>query len=213
MQNEIVPRQELIEYLNEEILPEYDLNDKGHGQDHARYVIRRSIEFGKQAECDIEMCITCAAYHDVMHHVDKDNHEALGAQRLYEDKKLREFFSEEQMLVMREAVEDHRSSLDGTPRSIYGRVLSTADRSTDFRTVIKRSFYYNRRHRNDLTFYETMEEVRKHIEEKYGPNGKAKTYFYDPDFENMKKVFAELLADDKKFTEAYLEYKMFRDGD
>ena len=77
-----------------------------------------------------------------MHHVDKDNHEVLGAQRLYEDKKLREFFSEEQMLIMKEAVEDHRSSLDGTPRSVYGRVLSTADRSTDFRTVIKRSFVF-----------------------------------------------------------------------
>ena len=196
-------RSELIKHLEDKVLPEYELNDKGHGIDHAEYVIRRSIAFGKQACCDIEMCITCAAYHDIMHHVDKNNHETLGGQRLYEDQKLREFFSEEQMVIMKEAVEDHRSSLKGEPRSIYGRVLSSADRSTDYRTAIKRSYYHNRKHNNELGFYETMQKVKDYIEGKYGVKGTVKMYFDDPDFEQMRKKLQELLDDDKNF---YLEF-------
>lgn len=197
-------RIELLEYLETKILPEYELNDKGHGFDHVSYVIRRSQLFGMQAKCNIEMCVVCAAYHDIMHHVDKDNHEMLGGKRLYEDAKLREFFTEEQMLTMRGAVEDHRSSLKGDPRSIYGKILSSADRSTDYKSAIKRSYYYNRKHHNELGFNETMQRVRNYIEDKYGEHGHAKTYFEDGDFEAMKRKFIEILSDDKKFYEEYI---------
>ncbi len=198
-------RSDLIAYLEVFIIPEYDLNEKGHGREHVSYVIKRCQILAFRVGCNVEMCVTAAAYHDIMHHVDKDKHEILGAKRLYEDKNLRKFFNEEQMIIMKEAVEDHRASLKREPRSIYGKVLSTADRSTDYRDVFRRSYYYHRKHQNQLGFYDTMNEVRKHIEDKFGPNGYAKTYIYDPEFERMKEIFAELLKDKKKFAKEYLE--------
>ena len=39
----------LINYIEENVFPLYDLNEKGHGIDHINYVIRRSIEFAKEA--------------------------------------------------------------------------------------------------------------------------------------------------------------------
>ena len=45
--------------------------------------------------------------------------------------KLKQFFSNEQIEIMRDAVTDHRSSLEYIPRNIYGKILSSADRKVD----------------------------------------------------------------------------------
>lgn len=58
------------------------------------------------------MVYVIAAYHDIGHHIDAKSHEIISAQILSEDKKLKKFFSEEQIMVMKEAIEDHRASKD-----------------------------------------------------------------------------------------------------
>ena len=38
-----------------------------------------------------------------------------------------------------EAVEDHRASLPYEPRSLYGKIISEADRDLDFERILKRT--------------------------------------------------------------------------
>lgn len=73
---------ELKGYIDKEILPIYDKNEMGHGLAHIYYVIRRCLEFAKKfPEVNLDMLYTMASYHDVAHHIDKNNHEILSADR------------------------------------------------------------------------------------------------------------------------------------
>ena len=112
----------LKQYIQNLIEYHYNLNDKGHRIEHAEYVINRSISFASQIEkINYDMVYVIAAYHDVAHHIDAKNHETLSAKLLREDEKLKEFFNDEQIKIMSEAVEDHRSSMETEPRSVYGK--------------------------------------------------------------------------------------------
>ena len=48
----------------------------------------------------------------------------------------------EQRKIIGEAVEDHRASLSYEPRSIYGKIISEADRDLDFYRILERTIYF-----------------------------------------------------------------------
>lgn len=78
--------EQLTEYVENKIFPIYDKNDAGHGIEHIEYVIRRSLEFARQFDhIDLNMVYVIAAFHDLAHHIDKDNHEVLSAKLFYEN--------------------------------------------------------------------------------------------------------------------------------
>lgn len=124
-------------------------------------------------------------YHDIAHHIDAKNHEILSAKILREDEKLKRFFTAEQIKIMSEAVEDHRSSMLGDPRNIYGKIVSSADRNTDVTTTLRRCYAYNRKHYPKLTKDEVIEECRLfNIIKKFGLNGYSRTkmFFNDKNY-------------------------------
>ena len=129
---------DLIEYVEKNIFPIYSKNDSGHGIVHIKYVIARSLEFARQFDdIDLDMVYVVAAFHDLAHHIDKDNHEILSAKLFYENEWMKEFFTYEQRKIIKEAIEDHRASLTYEPRSNYGKIVSSADRNTDIIFVLK----------------------------------------------------------------------------
>ena len=67
----------LKKYIENEILPEYKKNEAGHGIDHIKYVIDRSKKIVKNNNLDvnINMVYVIAAYHDIGHYLDFENHE------------------------------------------------------------------------------------------------------------------------------------------
>ena len=83
---------ELKKYIEENIFPEYDKNEPGHGIVHIKYVIERSLKFAESLDVDVDMVYTIAAFHDIGHHIDYKNHEKVSAEILKDDQKLREFF-------------------------------------------------------------------------------------------------------------------------
>ena len=112
-------RKELKNYIEEEIFKEYEKNEEGHGINHIKYVINRSLEFSKEIkDINTEMVYVIAAYHDIGHHIDKDNHEKVSAEILIKDNNLKKFFTAEELKIMHDAVEDHRASSKTEPRSI-----------------------------------------------------------------------------------------------
>lgn len=196
----------LKEYILTKVLPEYALNEEGHQIDHIGYVVERSLNFANQAKADLDMAFTVAAYHDVGHHIDHKNHEKISSERVLADKELRKFFTEEQIRTMAEAVYDHRSTIEGEPRSVYGKIVSSADRNTTIEEPLRRTYAYRKEHGAETSLDEIIGESRQHLLQKYGRAGYAreKMYFDDPAYEQYLKNITELAEDKVAFRRRYL---------
>ena len=56
---------DLVEFVEQNILPQYANFDKAHGLSHVMAVIRRSIDLVRSTGADINMVYVVAAYHDL----------------------------------------------------------------------------------------------------------------------------------------------------
>ena len=121
--------EELVKYIEKNIFPLYSRNEEGHGINHIKTVIERSLKFAKNYDVDISMCYTIAAYHDLEHFIDRKRHEVISAEMFMEDENMKKFFTDEQRKTIKEAIEDHTASSVHKPRSIYGMIVSTAYRT------------------------------------------------------------------------------------
>jgi len=199
---EFMIRENLRTYIENVVLKEYDKNESGHGIKHIRYVIKRSLEFAEQCkDINVEMVYTIAAYHDIGHHIDAKNHEKVSAEMLEKDEKLKEFFSDEEIKIMKEAVEDHRASSDHEPRSIYGKIVSSADRGTDIKVALMRTYSYNLKHNPQPTQDAIIEECRLHMIDKFGKKGYAteKMFFKDEEYSKYLDEMDRLANNKEEF--------------
>ena len=196
----------LKKYIEEVIFPQYELNDMGHNIDHIMYVIDRSLKFASEVEdINLDMVYTIASYHDIGHHIDAKNHEVVSAKILGEDQKLKEYFSKEEIDEMVCAVEDHRASLEYEPRSVYGKIVSSADRNTLIEVPLKRTYAYRIGHNPESSLEQIIEESRLHLKNKFGKEGYAteKMYFEDNDYKLFLKEIAELVDNEEEFIKRY----------
>ena len=134
---------ELQNYIEKNIFPSYEKNDSGHNLEHIKYVINRSLKFAIEIEnINYDMVYAVAAYHDIGHYIDAKNHEKISANMLLSDNNLKRFFSDGEIRIMSEAIYDHRASKDSNPRSIYGKIVSSADRNISLDDTLKRTYSY-----------------------------------------------------------------------
>lgn len=191
----------LKKYIKENIIPQYNKNEKGHNINHINYVIKRSFELIEQNELDVDynMVYVIAAYHDIGHYIDSKKHEKISAEIVSKDEKIKEFFSEEQLQVIKEAIEDHRASSDRDPRSIYGKIVSSADRNNTVEKCLERSYYYGKKLNPNDTDRELYERAFEHLNKKFGYNGYAKFYFKDKEYENFLNNIRKILKDKEEF--------------
>ena len=201
-------------YANEKILPRYD-ELKGHTGEHIAEVIRRSLEFAKQVPwVNVDMVYIVAAYHDLGRLVNNETHNIESAKMMRKDEFLLKNFSAEEVETMVEAVEDHRASLGHEPRSIYGKIVSSADRNPSVESMLERAYDYNKLLHPDYSENELIEDVRVHLREKYAPDGyAAKTmYFKDPLFEKMLVKVEEITRTPESFAKVQKEFNRKRFG-
>ena len=199
---------ELVEYIEKNIFPIYEKNDVGHGLEHIKYVIERSLKFAKQVvSINYDMVYVIAAYHDISHHINHKEHEKLSSEFLFSDNNLRKYFNEEEMRIMRDAVYDHRASMDREPRSVYGKIVSSADRNTDINDILKRTYSYRISHFPDSSIEDIVNESREHIKKKFGSNGYAanKMYFIDEEYALFLSLVDELVNDESLFKERFIK--------
>lgn len=191
---------ELVDYIEKEIFPLYNKNEEGHGLKHIETVIERSLKFAKDYDANIDMVYTIAAYHDLGHHIDRKRHEIISAQIFIEDENMKKWFSDEQRKIIKDAIEDHRASSNHEPRTIYGKIVSTADRTiVKIDNTIKRSYSYGKRNYQGITEEEQIQKVYEHLKDKYGENGYAKVYLEDKEFDEAMKEFRKALKDKDSF--------------
>ncbi len=179
---------QLKQYIENQVLPVYEKNEQGHGIEHIKYVVRRSLEFASQIEdINLDMVYTIASFHDIGHHIDAKNHEIVSADIFVEDKNIYEYFTEDEIQIIFEAIQDHRASGDHEPRSIYGKIVSTADRRTDIDNVMTTMYTYGLKNRPNQTLKQNIEDAYSHICRKFAYGGYAisKMYFKDKEFDKM----------------------------
>ena len=179
----------LKEYIEQEILPLYFSFDKAHNIDHAEQVIEQSLALAAHYNVDIDMVYTIAAYHDTGLTEGREFHHIASGRIMAADRSLKEFFTDEQIAVMREAVEDHRASAKSAPRTIYGRIVAEADRCIDPMTIIRRTVQFSFKHYPELTVEGHFVRCYTHLDEKYGKNGYLKLWI--PESNNAERL-AEL---------------------
>ncbi len=187
----------LKEYIEKNILPEYSLNDGGHNINHINYVLKRAFELAEDINPNI--LYTCVTFHDIACHIDRDNHEVLSAEKAYNDSFLNSFFSKEEMQIIKEAIEDHRASSKEEPRSIYGRIVSSADRNNTVNDCLFRTYTYGKKLNSEATDEELYERAYDVLTNKFGKNGYAKFYFKDSIYEEFLKDIRKLLSDKELF--------------
>ena len=178
----------LKRYIEREIIPRYEHFDRAHDVGHVRTVIARSLELAARYEVDADMVYAIAAYHDTGLVNGRENHHLDAGRILAADHELRRWFSEEQVEVMRQAVEDHRASADHAPRSIYGRIVAEADRVIDPATIIRRTVQYGLDHCPGLDREGHFVRCLAHLREKYAEGGYLKLWI--PESENARRLEA-----------------------
>lgn len=167
---------ELIYLIEEEIMPRYEDFDKAHDCRHAFTVMSHSLQLTKFYDVDIAMVYTIAAYHDLGLSEGRATHHTASARIVREDERLRQFFTQEQIETIADAVEDHRASNTREPRTIYGKIIAEADRIIDADTIMTRTVQYGLSHYPTLTKEEHIERAVTHIHEKYGRGGYLKLW-------------------------------------
>ncbi len=178
----------LKEYIEKDILPEYSLNDGGHNINHINYVLKRAFELAEDINPNI--LYTCVTFHDIACHIDRDNHEVLSAEKAYNDSFLNSFFSKEEMQIIKEAIEDHRASLEYIPRNIYGKILSSSDRKVDVKEYLIASLSYGIKKEPNLSKEDQIKRSYDYAQKKFGKEGYAINKFYIED-----KKYKEYLED------------------
>ena len=190
-------------YIETAILPRYKDFDPAHRIDHALQVIAESLKLAKHYVVDKRMVYAIAAYHDIGLCEGRERHHLVSGRLVREDKNLRKWFTEEEIEVMAQAVEDHRASLDHAPRSIYGRIVAEADRLIEPMTVLLRTVQYGLSHYPELSKEQHYQRYCEHLQEKYAEGGYLKLWIPESDNASRLAELRALIADEARKREAF----------
>lgn len=193
----------LIHYIETEIIPRYELFDKAYNLSHVRTVIEESLSLATKYNVNESMAYTTAAYHDTGLCRDRATHHLISGTILKQDETLRQWFSEEEIDTMKEAVEDHRASADHEPRSIYGKIVAEADRVIDPVVTLRRTVQYGLKQKPEAGEEWHYQRFHQHLMEKYAPGGYLKLWF--PESENAKRLkeLQKIIADEKQLKNTF----------
>ena len=197
---------ELKQYIEQEIIPRYDGFDQAHQRDHVMMVIQQSLDIASRLDVDEDMVYAIAAYHDTGLCEGREHHHEVSAQIIKNDQRLRQWFTEEQILVMADATEDHRASAKQVPRTIYGRIVAEADRFIDPETIVRRTIQYGLDHYPELSREEQYQRMLTHLHEKYGRNGYLKLWFPEsPNAARLERLH-EMIDDEEGIQQLFDEF-------
>lgn len=197
------PSAELTAYIEAEIIPRYEAFDAAHRTDHVRTVIAQSLTLAEHYEVDTDMVYTIAAYHDTGLAYGRELHHIHSGEILLADSFMQQRFTEEQLAVMRSAIEDHRASSDHAPRTIYGRIVAEADRCIDPETVIRRTVQYGLAHYPALDREGQFGRCVEHLQRKYAEGGYLRLWIPESDNARKQEELRALIRDTARLRETF----------
>ncbi len=116
----------LKNYIETSIFPLYDDLDVAHQRDHVEMVIKLSLSIAENLNVNMDMVYATAAYHDTGLVKENKNHNITSGNIVREDMWLRDWFTEQQIETIAQAVEDHYMASGNEPRNIYGKIIAKA---------------------------------------------------------------------------------------
>ncbi|MDY5969094.1 MAG: HD domain-containing protein, partial [Bacteroidales bacterium] len=202
----LMPRhvcQELENYCETTILPQYDSFDEAHQQPHIRSVVHRALVMADRYPVNKNMIYCAAVYHDIGCGESREWHHLISGRIIRQDKQLLHFFSPSQIEVIAQAAEDHRASAHAAPRSLYGNIIAEADRDLNPEMVVRRTVQFGLSQNPRASREQHFQRVVQHLREKYGPHGYMKLLLQDsPNRPNMERLHS-IIADDTKLRELF----------
>ena len=195
----------LRSYVEENVFPLWELNDKGHGPIHRTEVIRRIFALNKTFHLKLNpnMLFVIASYHDVGKYIDHKKHHLIAAEKFMEDVGMKRFFNDDERVIMKEAMEDHRSSKEDEPRSVYGKLISSADRNTTIEMVFIRSFFVAKDRMPDMNINEYLDYTVNRLRKRYGEENPENMFFEDDVYQVFLKDMRNLLSRPDDFKNLY----------
>lgn len=178
---------ELRTYIEQKIIPLYDGFDAGHRRDHVLTVIEQSLNLAQYYDVDVNMVYAIAAYHDTGLVAGRERHHIVSGEIVCNDGQLREWFDDDQIEIMADAVVDHRASNSCEPRSIYGKIVAEADRIIDGATIVRRTIQYGLAHYPEYDKEKHYERFVEHMNEKYAEGGYLKLWI--PESPNAERLY------------------------
>lgn len=194
---------DLMEFIEKNILPRYSDFDKAHNMEHITRVVRRSLEIARKLGANLNMAYTVAAYHDLGLSGPRAVHHLTSGKILIADARLKRWFSQDQMKIMKEAVEDHRASASHAPRSIYGKIVAEADRDLEPEKVFRRTVQFGFSNYSEMDKEQQWKRFCEHMEQKYSQNGYIKLWIPGSPNEQSLKVIRETIEDRKRLREVF----------
>lgn len=192
-------------YVEAEIIPRYAHFDRAHSTDHVRSVIDRSLALARRYDVDPDMVYVIAAYHDTGLAFGRERHHIDAGRILAEDAELRRRFTEEQIGIMREAVEDHRASSDHPPRTIYGRIVAEADRVIDPATIVRRTVQYGLANYPALDREGHYARCLAHLQKKYAEGGYLRLWIAESDNARRLEELRAIIRDPQRLRRLFDE--------
>lgn len=196
---------ELRQYVEENVFPLWAANDKGHGPIHRTEVIRRIFALNETFDLalDSNMLFVIASYHDVGKYIDHKRHHLIAAEKFMEDLGIKKFFTDDERIIMKEAMEDHRSSKEDEPRSVYGKLISSADRNTTIEMVFIRSFFVAKDRMPDMNIEEYLDYTVDRLRKRYSLENPENMFFEDDVYQVFLNDMRSLLQRPRDFKNLY----------
>lgn len=194
---------EIVNYVEQKILPLYSRNDEGHGIEHVTDVMKRSIEIidDNNLEADKNIAYVVAAYHDLGCYIDRKTHEKISAEIFMEDEEIKRWFTADEIILIKEGIEDHRASGKSEPRSIYGKIATTADKGiidTDKLIARMNNSFKAKQEYVEADRKEKIAKIYEHLIKKYSEKGYIKIWIEDEKYLSSLKQLRENIKDEEE---------------
>ena len=194
---------DLMQFIETSILPRYTEFGRSHGLAHVKRVIDNSLKLARITGANVNMVYTIAAYHDIGMSGPRAIHHITGGKIMAADQRLRRWFNQYQIKVMREAIEDHRASSSHTPRSIYGKIVAEADRDLEPEVVFRRTILFGLENYPEKSKEDHWKRFDEHMENKYSAHGYITLWIPNSPNEQYLKTIRSYIADKKKLREIF----------
>ena len=154
---------------------------------------------------DADMIYVIASFHDLGKYINHDIHEKIAEDIFFKDEKIKNYFTDIQRKEIKEAIEDHRSSFSDTPRSIYGKLISSADRNSSIEIVFKRSFFVGMVRTPEMSIDDYLDFTFKRLTKRYSEETPENMFFEDQRYKTFLIDMRNLLKNEEQFKKKYCE--------
>lgn len=196
---------EIKKYIETMVIPKYADFDKGHNLEHVKTVIEESLNLAKSCGVNLDYAYVIAAYHDLGLSDGREFHHIASGKILEADMTLLQWFSPDEIKLMKEAVEDHRASSKNPPRSIYGKIVAEADRDINPLKIIKRTIQYSIAHSPSPDKEHHWNNLLNHMAEKYAEGGYMKLWFENSKNSERLKELRKIIANQNNLRNIFLK--------